>query len=101
MDVNRALRSAAQTGSVLLGSKESMKAVETKKAKLVVFASNAPKGDVEKVESLAKKNKIPIYTFAGTNTELGPACGKPFSVSVLSVLEAGESDVLALAREHA
>lgn len=101
MDVNRALRSAAQTGKVLLGSKETMKAVETKKAKLVVLASNAPKADAEKVESLAKKNKVPVYTFSGNNTELGPACGKPFSVAVLSVLDAGESDVLALAREHA
>ena len=98
MDVNRALRSAAQTGTVLLGLKETTKAIADKKAKLVVVADNALPSDVQAVESLAQKNNVPVYRFAGKNTELGPACGKPFSVAVLSVLEPGESDVLALAR---
>lgn len=99
MDVNRALRSAAQTGTVLLGLKETVKAVQDKKAKLVVLASNALPSDVESVEKLANDNGVPVYRFRGKNVDLGPACGKPFSVAVLSVLEAGESDVLALARE--
>ena len=99
MDVNRALRSATQTGTVLLGLRETVKAIEDKKAKLVVIAENALASDAEKVQGLAAKNKVPVYRFHGKNTELGPACGKPFSVAVLSVLEAGESDVLALARE--
>ncbi len=99
MDVNRALRSATQTGTVLLGFKETLKAVEGKKAKLVVLADNAPKPESDKVETAAKTVSVPVYRYHGKNTELGPACGKPFSVAVLSVLEPGESDVLALARE--
>ncbi|HVL48305.1 MAG TPA: 50S ribosomal protein L30e [Candidatus Thermoplasmatota archaeon] len=99
MDVNRALRSATQSGKVGLGVNETLKAVTAKQAKLIVLSSNAPSEAVDQVTKLATKNKVPIYKFAGTNAELGPACGKPFSVSMLSVLEAGESDVLALARE--
>lgn len=98
MDVNRALRSAAQTGNVLLGIKETVKAVEGKQAKLVVLAANAPDSTVEQVQALAEKNGVPVYRFGGKNTELGPACGKPFSVGVLSVVDAGESDVLQLAK---
>jgi len=98
MDVNRALRSAAQTGKVLLGEKETRKAISEKKAKLVILAENTPTGVAEQVQDLAKKNNVPVYKFQGRNTDPGPACGKPFSVAVLSVLEAGESDVLALAR---
>jgi large subunit ribosomal protein L30e len=99
MDVHRALRGAAQTGKVSLGYKETLAAVKAKEAKLVILASNAPSTAADEISSLAEKNKVPIYRFQGLNTDLGPACGKPFSVSMLSVLDAGESDVLALARE--
>lgn len=101
MDVNRALRSAVQTGDVQFGVKETLKAVDAKKAKLVIIAANAPEGDVEKVEGAATKNKVPVYRFSGLNAELGPAAGKPFSVAFLSVLDAGDSDVLHLARAKA
>jgi len=30
--------------------------------------------------------------------DLGPICGKPFIVSALTILDAGESDIMALAR---
>lgn len=98
MDVNRALRSAAQTGTVVLGLNETLKTVEQKKSKLVVIAANAPAEALAAVEAAATTSKVPVYRFQGKNTELGPACGKPYSVAVLSVLEAGDSDVLQLAK---
>ena len=99
MDVNRALRTAVQTGTVVLGTKESLKSIEEGKARLVVVANNTPDTWSTRLEQRAKARGVPLYRFGGSNGELGPACGKPFSVSALSVLEAGESDVLALARQ--
>jgi ribosomal protein L30E len=32
-------------------------------------------------------------------SDLGAACGKPFSVSALAVLDAGESDILEAGKE--
>lgn len=98
MDVNRALRSATQTGTVVLGLNESLRTILEKKAKLVVLAQNAPEAAVSQIQAAAEKVKTPIYTYAGKNTELGPACGRPYSVAVLSVIEAGDSDVLQLAK---
>jgi len=98
MDVNRALRNATQSGKVHLGLKESLNDIAAKTAKLIVIASNAPEEAAEKVRELAEANGVPVYTFRGRNAELGPACGKPFSVAFASVLEAGESDVLQLAQ---
>lgn len=98
MDVNRALRNAAQTGTVVLGLNETLKTVLSKKAKLVVLAANAPEAAVSQVEAAAREVKAPVYRYAGKNTELGPACGKPYSVAVLSVVDAGDSDVLQLAK---
>lgn len=98
MDVNRALRNAATTGKIHLGLNESLRAILEKKAKLVVVSANAPETAVAQVNAAAEKVKVPVYTYQGKNTELGPACGKPFSVAVLTVVEAGDSDVLQLAK---
>ncbi|MCA1813782.1 MAG: 50S ribosomal protein L30e [Halobacteriales archaeon] len=98
MDVNRALRTAVQTGKVVLGTKETLKAIDTGKAKLIVVSNNAPGEWGERITQRAKERNVPLYRFEGSNGDLGPACGKPFNVAALSVLEAGESDILALAR---
>lgn len=98
MDVNRALRSAAATGTVTLGLNMTLKQIAGKKAKLVVVADNAPEDARAAVGAAAKKAGVPVYMYSGKNTELGPACGKPYSVAVLSVLDAGDSDVLQLAK---
>ena len=98
MDVNRALRNAAATGKVTLGLNETLKDILSKKAKLVVIAENAPEAAVAQVNAAIEKAKVPLYNYQGKNTELGPACGKPYSVAVLAVTEAGDSDVLQLAK---
>jgi large subunit ribosomal protein L30e len=99
MDVNRALRTACQTGKVLIGTKEALKSIDEGKARLIVLADNTPEEWKGRLETRAKERGVPLYRFQGNNGELGPACGKPFGVAALSVLEAGDSDILALARQ--
>ncbi|PKK85874.1 MAG: 50S ribosomal protein L30e [Thermoplasmata archaeon HGW-Thermoplasmata-1] len=97
MDVNRALRNAVSTGGVYLGTSQAMKALENGEAKIIVLASNCPSKN--ELETAAGDKGVKVYKFDGRSTELGPACGKPFSVSVISVLEPGESEVLQLKNE--
>ncbi len=96
MDLDRSLRRAIETGDVALGTKSALQAVQKKKAKLVVASRNPPPGVVEQLRQAA--SPPPLFLFPGTNQELGTACGKPFSVGILAVLDPGDSDVLALAR---
>ncbi|GIR27370.1 MAG: hypothetical protein CM15mP42_03200 [Methanobacteriota archaeon] len=37
-----------------------------------------------------------MYSFNGNNSVLGAACGKPFPVSAIAILDGGKSDVLNL-----
>ena len=90
IDEARALKLAAETGEVWLGAERMRKAVAAKRAKLVVVASNAPPG------ALAGITGVKVHTFSGTNADLGAACGKPFSVSALAVLDPGDSNILSL-----
>jgi large subunit ribosomal protein L30e len=96
MDVQRSLRTVIATGKVLIGSDQTAKAVEGGKCKLVILATNAPNGD--KIREAAQKKRVPIYAFEGMGTALGPACGKPFAISALAILDAGTSDVLQLGK---
>ena len=87
MDLNRMLRSAITTGEVKFGLKETERAIKSKKAKLLIVANDCPETDF--------KTKA-IFKFSGNNIELGTACGKPFGISVLTVLKEGESNILSL-----
>lgn len=96
MDIQRALRTVVATGKVHLGGHQAFKAIEAGKARLVIYAKNTP--EREKLLAAARAKNVPTHEFGGMGTELGPACGKPFAVAVLAVLDAGESDILQLAR---
>ncbi|MBI4362273.1 MAG: 50S ribosomal protein L30e [Euryarchaeota archaeon] len=95
MDVERALRRAIETGEVVLGARQSLQAIQEKKARLVLVAQNAP----PQVQEAARQ--APRARFPGTNHDLGIACGKPFSVSILAILDPGESEILSLPTEDA
>jgi large subunit ribosomal protein L30e len=96
MDVQRSLRTVIATGKVLVGADQTAKAVSRGEAKMVILAENAP--HAEKIRAEASKKRIPVYAFEGQGTQLGPACGKPFAISALAVLDAGESDVMQLTK---
>ena len=96
MDVQRSLRTAVGTGKVLIGADQTEKAVANGEAKLVILATNSPAGD--DIREAASQKQVPVYDYNGMGTQLGPACGKPFAISALAVVDAGESDILALAK---
>ncbi len=97
IDVPRALRVAADTGEVRFGMREVRRAAKSKKAKLVVLASNCPEeatrnlGDVRATRNLGD---VRLFRFGGTNVDLGAACGVPFSVAAVAVISPGESNIL-------
>jgi large subunit ribosomal protein L30e len=93
MDINKALRSAVSTGKVYFGINETKKAIKAGKAKLVIISSNCPK---DYIEDINKLKKVSTYNFKGSNQDLGSVCGKPFPVSVLSVIKPGKSNILQL-----
>ena len=91
MDMNRSLRQVVQTGEVHFGVRQAKKALKSRKAQLIVVPENIPETTLEELRTISK---VPMVRFAGSNFELGTVCGKPFSVSALTVIEAGDSDIL-------
>lgn len=83
-----------KSGKYTLGYKSVVKSLRTGKAKLVIIAANTPVLRKSELEYYAMLSKTPVYYFQGGNNELGTAVGKLFRVGVVSVLDAGDSDIL-------
>ena len=95
MDFNLSLRRALKTGKVFLGQNSTRECIVEGKARLVVVARNCPE---EFKRYLSTTKDVPVHVFGGSGVQLGMACGKPFLVSALAIVEPGESDILSLAR---
>jgi large subunit ribosomal protein L30e len=95
MDINidKALIKLIRTGKVIIGSNRTIDAAMNNEAKMVVLAANCPPEVRAKIES----TNVPILNYAGTGVELGPACGKPFIIAAMAIIDSGESDILAAA----
>jgi large subunit ribosomal protein L30e len=90
MNIERSLKVLMDTGKVYLGVEHAKKAVKKGEAKMLIVASNCPE------DAFREKTykKVPILHFKGTNVELGAASGKPFPISVVTVVDPGDSGIL-------
>lgn len=98
MDANKEIRRAVDTGKTLFGSSEGKKSLLKGEAKLLIVAGNIDESVRDTILPLARAGKIPVYAFAENSLKLGSLCGKPFPISVISVIDEGKSKVLALSK---
>ncbi|MDI6811078.1 MAG: 50S ribosomal protein L30e [archaeon] len=95
-DVNRELQKVVSSGKILIGSKETIKALRGRGAKIVIHASNCPE-EIKKVFNDKKENgEITIYEYPANSLELGLACGKPYAIASLCITDTGASEILRL-----
>merc|ERR1712080_115850 len=93
-NINAKLALSMKSGKYTLGYKSVVKSLRTGKAKLVIIAANTPVLRKSELEYYAILSKTPVYYFQGGNNELGTVCVKLFRVGTLSILDAGDSDIL-------
>lgn len=94
--MDKEIRQALATGEVILGTDRSMEALKLGRAKLVILASNCPAEVREDVKYYSKLSGAVVHDYGGDSVELGLACGKPFMVSVMVVVDLGSSNILGL-----
>jgi large subunit ribosomal protein L30e len=96
--VNSKLSLVMKSGKSSLGYRETLKALRKGKAKLIILANNTPPLRKSEIEYYAMLAKTQLHHYHGNNIELGTACGKYFRVSMLTVTDAGDSDILKMKR---
>ena len=94
MDISRQLKLANTTGKLLFGQRQAIDACAKGDAKCIVVAANCPQ---EYLDDLAAKHpEVTLHRTMMVNRDLGVASGKPFSISTITVIDAGESELLTL-----
>ena len=92
--MNSRLKLVMRSGKVSLGYKSCCRSLRSNKAKMILISSNCPHLRKSEIEYMAMLAKTQVHHYSGDNTALGTACGKFFNCSVLTVIDAGDSDIL-------
>ncbi len=93
-DLANDIRLAVDSGETALGINKVIDSIKDNTAKLVIAASVNKADALQDVMHLAKISNLSVMSFEGNSLELGAICGKPFSVSVLSIIKPGNSNIL-------
>jgi large subunit ribosomal protein L30e len=93
IDANRVIQSVVKSGRAFYGSNQAIKAIKSGRIVALILSSNCPTESRKKLEKYATQSSVPVINYAGTGRDLGIACRKPFSVSILAVREISESDL--------
>ena len=95
--LEKTLKDAIKEKQCILGTKQVLNSIS--KSKLVVLSKSIQTDMRQKIESDAKKSKIPTLTFNDTSVSLGKLCGVQFRVSTLSLPQISESEITSLKNE--
>jgi large subunit ribosomal protein L30e len=94
MDLQKAIRIAVETGKTIMGSRQGKVFALKGGAAILLISKNCLKQVKEEIMHDADRSKTPYYEADLTSMEIGSVCGKPFPVSILSIIEPGNSDIL-------
>jgi large subunit ribosomal protein L30e len=92
LDIAKSLRTAIKDGKVSIGAKNTLKSIKRGDNQLVILASNCPQRFRDKITS----ESISTVNLEMSSVELGSMCGKPFTISALSIIDAGSSDIMSI-----
>ena len=94
MDIARQLKQGINSGTIVFGQRQTASECSKGAAKLVLIAANCPEPFIDEIRNSFPA--IPVHQVSMVNRQLGAACGKPFPVSSLCIVDAGQSDLLQL-----
>ena len=95
--LEKALKDALKKNKCALGSKQVLSSL--KDSKLVVVSDSVQNNISEKIQSDAKKVKVPTVNFDGSSVALGKLCGLQFRVSTVSFNSLSESNIKSILKE--
>ena len=98
-DVDTNIKVAYKTGKIMYGRKQVLKGLRRENYyKMLIVSNNCP---IELLNQLnyynsLLKDKVFLYKYRGSSWDLGLACAKPYMISVIGVIDFGDSDLISL-----
>ena len=95
--LEKSLRDARKEDNLTMGSKQVLSSV--KNSKLIILSQSMKKEMLEKIESDANKEKIPLVNFQGTSVALGRLCGLQFRISTISFTSIDDASIKSILKD--
>ena len=97
-DVDTNLKVAMRTGKFIYGKKQVLTHLRNESFKMIIIANNCPTELDKQLNYYVSlmKDKIFIHRYKGSSWDLGLACAKPYMISIIGVLQEGDSELLSL-----
>ena len=95
--LEKTLKDALKEDKVTMGTKQVLHSL--KNSKLIVLSQSVEKEIIEKIQSDAKKEKIPFVNFQGTSVALGRLCGLQFRISTLSFTSITDANIKSILKD--
>ena len=75
-----------------------MNEAKSGRAVAIIVASNCPLDFLKQIQYYATISNIPVHIYPSTNSDLGILCGKPFPVSVLTIRNLVDPELLKMVK---
>ncbi len=95
--LEKSLKDARKEDQLTFGTKQVLHSL--KNSKLIVLSQSISKEMVEKIESDAKKEKVPLVNFQGTSVALGRLCGLQFRISTISFTSITDANIKSILKD--
>jgi large subunit ribosomal protein L30e len=95
--LEKSLKDARKEDQLTMGTKQVLNSL--KNSKLIVLSQSMSKEMVEKIESDAKKEKVPLVNFQGTSVALGRLCGLQFRISTISFTSIPDANIKSILKD--
>ena len=95
--LEKSLKDARKEDQLTFGTKQVLNSL--KNSKLIVLSQSVSKEMVEKIESDAKKEKVPLVNFQGTSVALGRLCGLQFRISTISFTSIPDANIKSILKD--
>ena len=95
--LEKSLKDALKEDKLTMGTRQVLNSMQN--SKLIVLSQSIKKETIEKIESDAKKEKIPLVNFHGTSVALGRLCGLQFRISTISFTSISDANIKSILKD--
>ena len=98
-DVDNNIKVAYKTGKIMYGKNQVLKNLKSENPyKMLIVSNNCPTELISQLNHYNSflKDEVFIYKYKGSSWDLGLACAKPYMISVIGVIDFGDSDLITL-----
>lgn len=95
--LEKTLKDAQKENTLTIGTKQVLNSM--KDSKLIVLSQSVKKEMFAKIESDAKKEKVPLVNFQGTSVALGRLCGLQFRISTISFTSITDANIKSILKD--